>query len=258
MDAEAAAGDLHPSLSTAILDLMSKPDDYFPEFPLEWEMSVAERFTLVGLLDRLRPEVAIEIGTHHGGSLQVLARFCRQVHSIDLDPAVCERLSPKFPRVRFHTGPSRDRIPEVLHEIEASAGRLGFVLVDGDHTARGVQADIEALLRHRPKGSVHVLLHDSFNPACRAGMHQAAWAACPHVKSLDLDFVPGKFCATPEGGAFARSMWGGFALAVLDPELRSGPLVSGFAQEAMQRIMFRHSAHRIWHKILRRIRRVAH
>ena len=234
---------------------MATTDGFFPEFPLEWEMSNAERFTLVGLLTRLRPEVAIEIGTHHGGSLQVLDAFCGRVHAIDCDPAVRTRLTARFPRVQFHTGASRDLIPQVLAGIEAKEERLGFVLVDGDHTAKGVQADIEALLRHRPRGVVHVLLHDSFNPDCRAGMRRARWGDSPQVQSVDLDFVPGGFHATPQGGAFARSMWGGFALAVLSPATRSGPLVFGESQEPMHRIVSGHSAHRIWPKIMRALRR---
>ncbi len=231
-------------------------DPFFPEFPLEWEMSAAERFTLVGLLERLKPDVAIEIGTYRGGSLQVLDRYCPRVHSIDLDPAVRDRLAPTFPRVRFHSGPSSEQIPVVLQEIEHSGGKLGFVLVDGDHKAKGVQADIEALLRYRPRSSVHIVLHDSFNPDCRAGMRRAAWADCPYVQSLDLDFVPGRFCPKAEGSAYARSMWGGFALAILGPEPRTGPLVPSMKQEALQRIVFRHSAHRIWNKVLRRLSRL--
>ncbi|MSU47587.1 MAG: class I SAM-dependent methyltransferase [Opitutus sp.] len=236
---------------------MSKSDDFFPEFPLAWEMSTAEQFTLVGLLSRLRPEVAIEIGTHFGGSLQVLAAFCPLVHSIDIDPGVRDQLAPQWPRVRFHTGPSHEKIPEVLAAIDGGHERLGFVLVDGDHTAQGVRADIAALLRHRPRTTVHVVLHDSFNPDCRRGMRLAAWSECPYVHAVDLDFVPGGFHLEPQGGAFARSMWGGFAHAVLQPEPRSTPLVIRDAQEAMHRIVFRHSAHRFWHKLVRRLRRTA-
>ena len=234
---------------------MTQLDDFFPGYPLEWEMSVAERFALIGLLSQLKPETAIEIGTHQGGSLQVLDAYCERVHSIDIDPGVRTRLSSRFPRVRFHSGPSRTLIPEVLDGIAADGGRLGFVLVDGDHTAMGVRSDIEALLARRPIVPLHLLLHDSFNPDCRAGMIRADWTACPYVHSVELDFVPGMFHEAAQGGAFAGSMWGGFALAVLRPEPRSGPLVLGRSQEAMHRMVFRSSTHRIWHKIWRALRR---
>ena len=235
---------------------MTSPDNFFPEYPLEWEMSHAERFTLVGLLARLRPQVAIEIGTHFGGSLQVVNAFCGQVHSIDFDPAVRAQLLPMFPQVHFHCGPSAGLIPAVLREIEAGGAELGFVLVDGDHSAKGVRADLNALLQYRPRrGTVHILMHDSFNPDCRTGIRQAAWSACPHVHFLDLDFVPGAFIETAQGSAFARSMWGGFALAILRPEPRVGPLEIRQKQEAMHRVVFARSAHRLWHKVRRAIRR---
>jgi Methyltransferase domain len=236
---------------------MSQPSGFFPEYSLPWEMSVAEQFALIGLLERLRPEVALEIGTHFGGSLQVLAALSGCVHSIDADPGVSAQLAPRFPRGRFHSGASREKIPEVLAEIERGSGRLGFVLVDGDHSAAGVAADIEALLRMRPRVPVYILMHDSFNPDCRAGLRRAAWADCPYVHAVELDFVTGGFHERPQGGAFARSMWGGFALAALRPEPRLTPLVVTAAAEEMHRRMFRHSAHRLWHKVGRRLRRVA-
>lgn len=235
---------------------MTTPGNFFPEYPLEWMMSQAERFTLVGLLTRQRPAVAIEIGTHFGGSLQVLNSLCGRVHSIDFDPAVRARLAPKFPKVQFHCGPSAGLIPEVLRKIEADGAELGFVLVDGDHTAKGVRADLNALLQYRPRrGAIHILMHDSFNPDCRAGISGADWAACPYVHSLDLDFVPGSFHETAHDSVFSRSMWGGFALAVLRPEVRVGPLVINCDQQALHRLVFARSAHRTWHKLFRAIRR---
>jgi hypothetical protein len=229
--------------------------DYLPEFPLPWEMSAAERFALIGLVSRLRPEVAIEIGTHFGGSLQVLEAYSGRVHAIDCNPEVARQLAGRFPRTRFHVGESREKIPEVLAEIEAAPESLGFVLGDGDHSASGVQADIEALLCHRPRGPVLVLLHDSFNPDCRAGIRRAGWGRSAFVHSLELDYVVGGYHPTAQGGAFARSMWGGFALALLRPEPRTGELIITAAQESMHGFVFRQSAHRVWHKVARRLRR---
>jgi hypothetical protein len=42
---------------------------------LDWWMTPSERVALIFLLEHLKPEVAIEIGTMFGGSLQALARF---------------------------------------------------------------------------------------------------------------------------------------------------------------------------------------
>lgn len=227
------------------------PDELFAEFPLEWEMSLAERLSLIGLLTIWRPDTAVEIGTHFGGSLQVLAAHCGRVYSIDMDPRVRVELAPRFPRADFRVGSSRDILPQVLAEISRQAEKLEFVLVDGDHTAAGVQADIDALLSYRPNTVLHVLLHDSFNPDCRTGMRRAAWADCPYVHKIELDFIPGTFHTTAQGGAFAGSMWGGFAHAVFRPEPRIKPLVLGAAQEKLHQMVFRQSTHRLWHKASR-------
>jgi hypothetical protein len=234
---------------------MTSPEIFFPEFPLAWEMSTAEQFILNGMLSRLRPEVAIEIGTHFGGSLQVLDAFCGQVHSIDSDPAVQAKLAPRFPRVHFHTGVSRVMIPAVLAEIQRAGRNLEFILLDGDHSAKGVQADIKALLLHRPRSTLHIVMHDSFNPDCRRGMRMIPWNDFPHVHAVDLDLVTGNFHATAQGGAFARSMWGGVGLVVLKPEPRSGSIAVNSPGEALHQIVFRQSAHHIWNKVARRIRR---
>ena len=39
----------------------------------EWFMTETERPVLIAVLDRLKPEVSIEVGTAGGGSLSVLA-----------------------------------------------------------------------------------------------------------------------------------------------------------------------------------------
>ena len=221
-------------------------------------MSVSERFALTGMLARLRPKAALEIGTHFGGSLQALAAHCDEVHSIDIDPTVRSELAPKFPNVHFHTGPSQTLVPQVIADIAQRGRCLEFVLVDGDHTASGVRADVEAILHHTPLTTLHIVMHDSFNPDCRRGLKAVDWQSHPHVHSVELDFVVGNFHERPQGGAFARSMWGGFAHAVVKSEARTGSLSVTASAEPLQRIVYRASAHRIWHKVWRRFsRRIA-
>jgi len=45
------------------------------DHPLAWQMNPAEQAMMIYLLERLRPKVAIEIGTRFGGSLQVIAQY---------------------------------------------------------------------------------------------------------------------------------------------------------------------------------------
>src|SRR5262249_37847793 len=99
---------------------------------------------------------------------------------------------------------------------------LGFVLIDGDHTAQGVMTDVNLVLKHVPKRPVYIVLHDSFNPGCRQGMLAAGWKDCPYVHYFNVDFVGGIFF--PEKGNTRPSMWGGLGLAVMLPEKRKGEL----------------------------------
>jgi hypothetical protein len=207
------------------MDAPSDPLDFvWKDYPLYWAMSGPERTALVQLLDRIRPPVAIEVGTQKGGSLQVIAPRAGRVYSIDIDPAVAASLGGRFPNVEFRTGDSKTVLPALLKELEARGEELGFVLIDGDHTGPGVLADITAVLRHVPRRPLYVLLHDSHNPPCRAGMLRAGWRDCPHVHQVEIDFVGGVVMREPcpwDG----PDMWGGLALAVMLPEKRAGGLV---------------------------------
>jgi hypothetical protein len=190
------------------------------DYALPWMMMVQEQAALVQLLDFVRPPVALEIGTNRGGSLQVIAPRAGRVYAVDINPRVPEWLGKAFPNVTFRIGDSASVLPATVREIEARGDELGFVLIDGDHTGEGVRKDVNAVLSYTPRRPVYVVLHDSFNPECRGGMLAAEWQACPHVHYLQLDFVRGKF--GPCAGKF--EMWGGFGLALLLPEPRTGDL----------------------------------
>jgi len=51
---------------------------------MSWQMESFERTGLIAVVGALRPAVAIEIGTHTGGSLAVLSRFSERVFSLDI------------------------------------------------------------------------------------------------------------------------------------------------------------------------------
>lgn len=140
------------------------------EFSLEWLMSRNERYCLVSLLGKIRPKVAIEVGVRTGGSLQVLSKYCEKVYALDIDPDVENHLKDHFSNVEFITGDSRVTVPQVLKQIQKNNESLEFAIIDGDHSALGVNADIENLLNYVPTTSLSIILHDSFNPTCRRGM----------------------------------------------------------------------------------------
>ncbi len=185
----------------------------FDDYIKEWFMTEVERLVLIGLLERIRPKVSIEIGTAAGGSLSALAKYSEMVYTLDLDPACRAEFGPRFPNVDFITGFSGETLPALIERLQETKAGLGFVLIDGDHSRAGVRQDIERLMRFKPVDPLYVVIHDSFNPECRKGMSEANWQANPFVHSVELDFVPGKLEAD-------GSMWCGFALATILPERR--------------------------------------
>jgi hypothetical protein len=207
---------------------------------IEWQMQPGEQTALIALLHGLRPKVAIEIGSRYGGSMQVIARYAERVISVDIDPTCRDRLGSRFPNAEFVTGNSKVTFPPLMKRLEQEQAEVGFILIDGDHSAAGVQADIRGLLDYRPACPLFVVMHDSFNPFVRKGIRTAPWADSAYVHSVELDFVHGILV---NGGEEDREMWGGLALAVLLPEPRSGPLTVAARMERLYRLVYRRSVH---------------
>ncbi|MBI4622529.1 MAG: class I SAM-dependent methyltransferase [Verrucomicrobia bacterium] len=208
--------------------------------PLTWLMSHAERLALLGVLEAAQPAAALEVGTAGGGSLQQIRRFAPSVYSVDIVPSVRERLAPLMPNVEFLTGDSRDLIGTVLARCTERGTPLGFALIDGDHSYGGVNGDVRALLAVRPRCPLWVLMHDSSNPDCRAGIADAPWADNPHVHAVELDFVIGALSEDPQ---FQHQLWGGFALALLLPEPRTHSLAVTASGAKSFAALWRASAH---------------
>lgn len=208
---------------------------------VEWQMQPGEQTALVALLAGLRPKIAIEIGSRYGGSMQVLHRYADRVISLDIDPTCRERLGPQYPKSEFVTGDSKATFPPLMEKLAGERVEVGFVLIDGDHSAAGVRGDVRGLLGYRPACPLFVIMHDSFNPDVREGIRTAGWADNPHVHAVELDYIPG--ILTLDAEAY-REMWGGFALAVLLPEPRSGELRVTARMDRTYQIVYRRSAHR--------------
>ena len=171
-------------------------------------MVLGEQAALEGLLSRLRPRLAIEIGTAEGGSLRCLARHCEEVHSFDLEHG--EELE-ELPGVELHSGDSHVLLPAALAKLEREGRNVDFVLVDGDHTAEGVRRDMEDLLASGALRSTVILAHDAGNDEVRQGLEAVDYAGSGKVVAFDLDFVAGHLSRE---GAYAGQLWGGFALVV--------------------------------------------
>jgi hypothetical protein len=191
---------------------------------VDWAMTMAERFGLAGIVSLCKPKLAIEIGTLNGGSLAVIAHHSEKVISIDPNKDVKAKLEDKFANVEFISGFSQEVLPQLIADLNSTQTPLDFVLIDGDHTKDGVKTDIEEVLKYKPVGPMWILMHDSFNPDCRNGMKDVDWNSYPHIHWVDYDFVPGFLSSIP---GWEDQMWGGFALAYLDANVREGELQYG-------------------------------
>lgn len=183
--------------------------------PSPWQMTFGERAALEGILSQLRPQIAIEIGTAEGGSLARVAHHSRHVHSFDL-------VRPELPatgldNVTLHTGDSHALLPQLLERLAAEQANVDFVLVDGDHSADGVERDLRDLLSSAAIRRSVILLHDTLNDDVRDGLQRADPASEPKVVHADLDFIGGHLS---RGGSFHHQLWGGLGLVVVDEEGR--------------------------------------
>lgn len=212
----------------------------------EWLMTDAERSTLSALLNVLKPRCAIEVGVYKAGSLAVIAQHAAKVYALDIDPLCAASYAACFPNVEFITGSSDATLPALLDKIQAAGEPLEFVLIDADHSERGVRRDIENLLRYRPQQPLYVIMHDSFNPGCRRGMQYANWAANPYVHLVELDYVVGRLVGD-ESARDYREMWCGLGLGILLPEPRGKPLAIHENESLLFKAALQRSVYR-WHK----------
>jgi hypothetical protein len=211
-----------------------------------WFMSAAEQTALMHLLQNLRPKVAIEIGTRLGGSLRAIARFSKQVYSLDIDPTVPERLGGLYDNVEYITGDSSKTLPALLSSLQSTGAELGFILVDGDHSAEGVRKDLDAILAFVPTVPLYIVMHDSMHPACRAGIQAASWEKCPYVHEVQLDYIPGGLNAE---ASFYRQLWGGLSLTRMMPQPREGALkMTAAAELSFRTLLPTHQKTLFWRK----------
>ncbi len=208
---------------------------------LDWQMSRAEKYCLINTLYTLKPEVSIEIGTYKGGSLQVISRYSQTVYSIDISPAPKKFLLTKFPNVIFKVAKGHLIIHELFKEIDQQGKKLGFILVDGDHTKKGVSQDIEAILSYPHKHPFTIILHDSFNPQCRKGIACVDYKKYPAVEYVELDYITGSYWHNDT----YREMWGGFGMIRVNPSKKDPGVIINESQGHLFKLTFLGSAHLI-------------
>src|SRR5271167_3677377 len=186
-------------------------------------MMESERIALTGVLARVRPRGALEVGVYYGGSLSLAAQYSERILAIDIEPAVRNRFSVPD-NAELLIGDSRELIPRALDRFVQLGLPLEYVLIDADHSADGVRRDLNLVLKYRPCKPMIILAHDSGNEECRKGILAASWNANPYVHYVQCDFVPGQIIEhSIQNGR--GEVWGGLALAYLDAQPRVGEVV---------------------------------
>jgi Methyltransferase domain len=192
-----------------------------------WQMSFGERAALEGVLAQLRPRLALEIGTAEGGSLERIAAYSAEVHTIDLTHEPVARELPSH--VVFHTGSSAELLAPLLASFVAADRCLEFALVDGDHSYEGVRGDVSSLLDSPATARSVILVHDTMNPEIRAGIESLQLESYSKIVYYELDFVPGYIYRE---GICRGAAWGGIGLLLTDmnrsPDYPLGPRQSRY------------------------------
>ncbi|QXC63110.1 class I SAM-dependent methyltransferase [Aquihabitans sp. G128] len=152
----------------------------------DWQMSVGERALVLLLSAALRPPLAVDAGTFLGRSAAALALSSQRVTSIDWGVERGAHVTG-LDRVDFRCG----RAADVLDEVLAAHPECNLVVLDADHGAEGIAAEVEAVLRHPNVGLRAVVVHDVDMPSCRAGLASVPWDDRPQVRGRSLDFISG-------------------------------------------------------------------
>lgn len=160
----------------------------------DWLMSSREKLVLIGLLECIKPSSVIEFEYHRGGATKWLAKFAQRIISVDVNEFVNDA-DKKFPNVEAWNCPTN----EAIKRIKDKNLKFDLAVIDADHSRKAVAMDISGLLNH----TNIILMHDSFNPACRKGMLDALKDQKTHA--YYLDFVPS---VSKKDG-----LWGGLAVA---------------------------------------------
>jgi cephalosporin hydroxylase len=113
------------------------------------------------IIHEVRPDVIVEAGTKYGGSAFFLANLCDledwgRVVTIDVTE---QPDRPQHDRITYLTGSSTD--PQVIEQVDqiVAGGRV-LVLLDSDHSARHVLAELRAWHSRVPVGS-YVIVEDT-------------------------------------------------------------------------------------------------
>ena len=133
------------------------------------ELLDEEKLLLYALVRGLKPQSVLEIGVFEGGSsaiiLQALeANESGQLYSIDPAPQLAygQGSAPWLDRWHLVKGHSPEAIGRLVTDLR-DVTPFDFVFIDGDHSKRGVIADVEGVMPYLTDAA-YLLFHDAFAP----------------------------------------------------------------------------------------------
>lgn len=164
-------------------------------------------WTYQEILTERRPDYILETGTWYGGSALFLASVCQLlshglVVSIDLLPPDCPL--PEHDRLRYHIGWSSTNPSVVEHMRTMTAGASTMVVLDSDHRAEHVLAELDAYAPLVTLGQYLVVEDGPYNPVGSTGPAAAVAEWLPEHPEFVHDAARERFDVTTCRGGFLR------------------------------------------------------
>lgn len=149
------------------------------------------------ILWRVRPDLIVETGVAHGGSLVYYASLCElmghgEVLGIDIDIRAHNREAieshPMFKRISLLQGSSTD--PAIVQQVSArAAGKRVLVVLDSNHTHDHVLAELEAYAPLVSPGS-YCVVFDTVVEDLPAGLYpDRPWDVGNNPKTAVREFL---------------------------------------------------------------------
>ncbi|WP_312420734.1 glycosyltransferase [Anaerospora hongkongensis] len=180
------------------------------------KMTITERMALAFLLESLRPMVSLQFGLRNE-AVSIVSEYSQKVYAFGFSNN--EDILRGLKNVVLVDHEAKKNIPVSMSLSSTDSRNIQFVFIDRE--SYRVKYDIESILQIRPYEPIYVLIYNSFNPECRKGILDVDWNNNQFVHHVEIDYTQGTF---HEGDDYHKQMRGGFALAVLLPEVRSIPL----------------------------------
>lgn len=167
------------------------------------------------IVHETRPQIIVEAGTFAGGSALYLAHLLDAIHAPESAKVVTIDIGQyayraSHPRLDYRVGSSTD--PAIVAGVHATvAGRPALVILDSDHSAAHVAAELQAYAPLVHPGSYLIVEDTNVNdhpvlPGYGPGPHEAvdAFLRTPEGASFTRDETREKFLFTFNPGGYLR------------------------------------------------------